>query len=216
MSKVTNLTVLQLDGSSEVVGTPTVTVLERDPEGYVSRAQGTTVPSDGDAGYAKGAIFTKTDGGASTVQYVNEGTSSSADFNLLRNPVAVEKEMATIATTGSETTYIIAPIDGKLESIDFTCADDLAANDTNYITFTVVNKGQDGSGSTAMLKAADDNTTKATGGSALTTDAKRSLILSTTASNLEVAKGDVLAVTVTATGTLANQVTLPTFVARFV
>ena len=58
--KVTNLNVLQLDGSSEVVGTPTVTVLRTDPSGKVMEAQGATLPTDGDAGYAKGACVGST------------------------------------------------------------------------------------------------------------------------------------------------------------
>jgi len=43
---------------------------------------GTTVPTDGAVGYAKGCIFIKTDGSAGTTFYVNEGTSASADFNV--------------------------------------------------------------------------------------------------------------------------------------
>lgn len=43
--------------------------------------RGTTVPSDGATGYAPGCLFIKSDGGADTTLYVNEGTAASADFN---------------------------------------------------------------------------------------------------------------------------------------
>ena len=44
---------------------------------------GKTVPSDSAAGYATGCIFIHTDGGDGTALYVNEGTSSAADFNAI-------------------------------------------------------------------------------------------------------------------------------------
>jgi len=42
---------------------------------------GTTVPTDGAAGYQTGCLFQKTDGGANTSLYVNEGSVTSCDFN---------------------------------------------------------------------------------------------------------------------------------------
>jgi len=44
---------------------------------------GTTLPTDGDAGYATGCLFQKTDGGDGSALYVNEGDETSADFNLI-------------------------------------------------------------------------------------------------------------------------------------
>jgi len=44
-------------------------------------ASGTTVPTDGTAGYTKGCPFIKTDGGAGTTLYINEGSYTSCDFN---------------------------------------------------------------------------------------------------------------------------------------
>ena len=43
--------------------------------------QGDTVPTDGDAGYAVGCIFIDTGGGVGTTLYVNEGSTTSCDFN---------------------------------------------------------------------------------------------------------------------------------------
>lgn len=42
---------------------------------------GTSVPADGTSGYQKGCIYIKTDGGAGTTLYINEGTAASCDFN---------------------------------------------------------------------------------------------------------------------------------------
>jgi hypothetical protein len=113
----------------------------------------------------------------------------------------------TIATTGAVNFTVIAPFTGIITAIDFSAKDALAAHDSNYITFTGINKGQDGLGSTATLLVGDANTTKATGGTALAANAKRSLSLHGTAANLLVTQGDRVQVIATDTGTLANAVT---------
>ena len=56
------------------------------PTPYVTgllRAYGTTVPSNGTAGYETGCLFAHTDGGAGTAVYVNEGTVASCAFRLI-------------------------------------------------------------------------------------------------------------------------------------
>ncbi len=55
----------------------------------ILEAYGTVVPVDGTAGYITGAIFKQTDGGANTSAYVNEGTSTSSDFNAVIADVPV-------------------------------------------------------------------------------------------------------------------------------
>lgn len=122
---------------------------------------------------------------------------------------------ATIATTGNTDAYVIAPETGTITSIDFSGVDALAADDTNYITFSMTNLGQLGAGSTAILAATDANTTKATGGTALAANTKRSLTLTGTAADLNVTQGDRLRIRAAATGTLANTVTFPTYCIRF-
>ncbi len=117
----------------------------------------------------------------------------------------------TIAVTGSTDEYVIVPKTGKITGIDFSGIDALAANDTNYITFSVINMGQAGGGSTALLAATDVNTTKATGGSALAANTKRSLTLHGTPANLDVVVGDRLRIRAAAAGTLANTVTKPVY-----
>jgi len=122
---------------------------------------------------------------------------------------------ATIATTGATTEYTVAPEAGSLVSAEINPLVALAKSDTNYITWTIVNLGQAGSGSTAMLAATDPNTTKNTGGTALAINTKRTLTVHGTAANLVVAQGDKISIVATATGTLANTVTVPVYILRF-
>lgn len=67
-------------GFTVKVGTPLVEVLAIDKNGMVLESRGATVPTAADAGYAKGSRFIKTDGGAGTTWYVNEGSETSASF----------------------------------------------------------------------------------------------------------------------------------------
>jgi hypothetical protein len=121
----------------------------------------------------------------------------------------------TIATTGNSDTFIVVPVSGVLSSVIFSATSALAASDTNFITFSMTNFGQAGSGSTALLAATDANTTKSTGGTALSADTRRNLTLSATAANLVVARGDRIRIRAAATGTLANTVTFPVYACSF-
>lgn len=126
---------------------------------------------------------------------------------------------ATIPTTDSNTDiYVIAPISGSLISADFSAVDALAASDTDYVTWTITNLGQAGAGTVAMLAASDANTTKATGGTAIAANTKRQLTLHGTADNTRVVEGDRLRIRVDATvaTALANTVTFPTYMLRFI
>jgi len=122
---------------------------------------------------------------------------------------------ATVATTGNTDAYVIAPFAGTMSAAMFSGVDALTANDSNYITFTIVNLGQAGSGSTAMLAATDANTTKATGGAGIAANTRRNLTVNGTAANLVVARGDRLRIRAAATGTLANTVTFPNYALVF-
>lgn len=131
-----------------------------------------------------------------------------APSNILLRP-------ATIAVaTGNNDDYIIAPISGRLISIDFSAFDALAASDTNYITWTITNLGQAGAGSVAMLAATDANTTKTTGGTAIAANTKRTLTVSATGSTAEVTEGDRLLIRAAVSGTLANTVTFPAYMLK--
>lgn len=61
--------------------TPGGVLMEIPGEGTLM-ARGTTVPTDGTTGYAKGCIFIDTNASAGSVFYVNEGTKDSCDFNV--------------------------------------------------------------------------------------------------------------------------------------
>lgn len=290
-SDVSAVTILQPVGSQKTVGSETPSVLEVDASGNILRATGTTVPTNATAGYAKSALFIKTDASTGVGGlYENIGTTSSCNFNLIGSITAGEITLArgnllvgnssgvaaaldandsgkilvgdgtdlasvavsgdatlaangaitiaagvvtrakmsaaagskvnmatsaTIATTGNTDVYLIIPETGTLTSVDFSGVDVLAANDSNYITFSITNLGQAGAGSTVMLAATDANTTKATGGTALAANTKRALTLTGTGADLSVTQGDRLRIRAAATGTLANTVTFPVYCARF-
>lgn len=139
-------------------------------------------------------------------------TKQILPFNLFGNfPIQIPLETATIATTGNTDGYFIAPISGVITEIDFSGVDALAANDTNYITFSVTNLGRAGTGNTAILSSADSNTTKATGGTAISANTVRSLIISTAINATRIIAGDRIRIRAAATGTLANTVTFPAY-----
>lgn len=71
---------LQLDGKVTTPSTTEVTVIFATPVG-VLLAQGDTIPTDAETGYAKGCIFIQTDGGIGTTVYANDGDEDSCDFN---------------------------------------------------------------------------------------------------------------------------------------
>ena len=118
---------------------------------------------------------------------------------------------ATIATTGNTDAYFIAPQSLRVLQIDFSGTDALAASDTNYITWTFTNLGQAGSDTDAILASSDANTTKSTGGSAISANTKRTLTLTSTLTDLDVIEGDRIRIRAAVTGTLANTVTFPVY-----
>ena len=73
---------LQKIGNTETPGSTEVTVLNKDASGNVTEALGTTVPSDAEAGFAKGCKFVDTNlaDGQHPV-YVNVGDEVSCNFD---------------------------------------------------------------------------------------------------------------------------------------
>jgi len=228
--QITNPPAVIMAGVSVTPGSTAVTATRFDSSENVLECFGTTVPGT-EAGFAKGCVFIKTNAGAGIVgTYENIGTTAASNFQLKSAAVAnvVRSQMstpagskiqearpATIATTGNTDIYVVVGEAGSLDSVDFSAVDALAAHDTNYVTFSITNLGQAGAGSTAMLAATDANTTKLTGGSAISANTKRSLTVHGTAGNLVVAKGDRLLVRVAAAATSANTMTFPNFCLRF-
>lgn len=144
-----------------------------------------------------------------------KNTSQIIDKDIFGNiPARVNVKGATIATTGNTDEYIIAPISGHIESVDFSGTDALATSDTNYITFSIVNLGRDGSGTTNVLSTGNENTTKTTGGSALSANTVRELTLSNASNAARVVKGDRIRIRAAVTGTLANTITNPIYMVR--
>lgn len=128
--------------------------------------------------------------------------SSSQRIKLLSSAVPTVPTAA-----GTTEVLVMVPFAGTVTAAWFAAKDALIANDTNFVTFAIKNKGQAGAGTTDVLSTAAGNTTKVTGGSALTGYKKRDLALNGTPANLVVAAGDVLAVQVVGAGTLANTLT---------
>jgi hypothetical protein len=101
-------------GVTMTPGSTPVTVLSSDSSGYVTSAKGATVPSDAEAGYAKGAKFVKTNGTVGATEYTNEGDETSCDFNAL---VTTSGDITAVvagdgltggATSGSATLDVVA------------------------------------------------------------------------------------------------------------
>lgn len=72
---------IKIDGLADTIGNTDITVIHKNGNDEVTFASGADVPADGVAGYAKGCIFIQTDGGIGSTIFINEGSSSSADFN---------------------------------------------------------------------------------------------------------------------------------------
>lgn len=121
--------------------------------------------------------------------------------------------LASLPTTGATSLYMIVPENGVLSSAYFSASTALSASDTNYLTFTLQNLGQDGSTTTAMF--ASTCHTKATLGAEIVADTKWTMTLHGTAGNLAVNAGDRLKLTATATGTLGAAITYPVFQLNF-
>jgi hypothetical protein len=62
-------------------------------------ASGTTVPTDGTAGYETGCIFQHTDGAAGTSFYINEGTATASAFAAVAALTAAQEAALTANTT---------------------------------------------------------------------------------------------------------------------
>lgn len=94
-------------------------------------------------------------------------------------------------SASSDICYIVVPFKCTLKGVYIVPKTTISKNDTDYHTFTLVNKGQAGSGSTAMLAVSDANTTKLAG-IALTAYVPNGLTVHGTAANLDCEQNDVL------------------------
>ena len=126
----------------------------------------------------------------------------------LLSAAAATKEVAislgTISATGSF--CVVCPdAAATISKVQFAAKETLAASDTNYFDFGLVNKGPTGTGTTAVVdRTAAANSTKATGGAPVNAYVRRNLTLSGTPADLNTAAGDVLELTITKTASPAN------------
>jgi hypothetical protein len=142
--------------------------------------------------------------GATTIQ---PGVVTRAKLSAPASLKTIQTTLGTIATTGTFTGYCRVPSTGTLATVGFVAASNLAANDTNYITFTCTNVTQS---KTLFANDATENT-KATGGTAITADGLRYFTLTGTTADLNVTAGDLIKIVATVTGTLANAVNSVTY-----
>lgn len=141
---------------------------------------------------------------ASDMQVV--GAVASGDLRLKLLPFFP----ATVPTAAGTTEALcIVPADGVISAVRAVFKDALAAHDTNYAEFKLINKGQAAAGTANLLATGSGvNTTKITGGVALAAYVKYECTLTGTTADLSVTKNDVLVAQVIGNGTLANTLTL--------
>lgn len=102
-----------------------VKVLLKDSDGNILKATGTTVPSDGVAGYAKGCLFIDTDVGAGTSGiYENVGTTTACNFDKFASSNTSFSDIGDAGAAGSiglttfEQTITSTKTDGDMITID--------------------------------------------------------------------------------------------------
>lgn len=111
----------------------------------------------------------------------------------------IEGDVGPQATAGDPQDQVIgeAPFAGTVTGVSITPEAALTADASNFRTFRLVNKGQDGSGTTVVASFATDTVTT----DDLVAFDEKALPLSGTAANLEVADGDILVADETTDGT---------------
>lgn len=115
MSKIFNRS-LKITGEVRKIGTPSVREILVDKDGKTMFATGVTVPTDGDAGYAKGCIFVDTDASANAVFFVNEGSATSADFNVAAGEAAAATVYSSIGDPSANGSIAMAGYTGTYTS----------------------------------------------------------------------------------------------------
>jgi len=81
---ISEVTIIRKKGATKTVGAETPIVDSVDSSNNITESHGTVVPTNGTAGYAKSALFRKTDAADGTQGlYENIGTTASSNFNLI-------------------------------------------------------------------------------------------------------------------------------------
>lgn len=96
--------ILQLLGAVRTINSQSIRVVEEDENGKVTRCRGTVTVTDGGAGYAVGCLYFKTDGSIGSVAYINEGSTTSCDFNVIESSASnITSVTASTGLTGGGT-----------------------------------------------------------------------------------------------------------------
>lgn len=103
-------------------------------------------------------------------------------------------------------------VEWVLTAANMVCSSNLATNNSNYVSLLLKNLSNS---SADMFSTADSNTTKTTGGSALTANTKRTVVLSSSEAAKTATGGAVLQFSTKGTGTLANAVNNVTYTLTF-
>lgn len=107
--QATSYNAVQLEGVTVAPGATTVTATLVTPAGNISRGLGTTVPTDGEAGYGVGCYFIKSNGTLGNVSYVNEGTATACAFRpFSTGGVSSHPSKAAINATATATAAQVA------------------------------------------------------------------------------------------------------------
>lgn len=191
--------------------------LEMDGSNKVLLASGTTVPTNGTSGYAKGCVFIKTDNATGICgRYENIGTSASCQFRIIGSHVVESNSLTAVATTGTTTVYVTVPATSRVTAISFAGTTGMATSSTNYINFNVVNLGQAGAGTNVLTHGScTTKGTNAGGLGTLGTNTTYPLTLTTDTGTLSVSKNDRLKLDAGVTGTLSNTITNPSWILTF-
>ena len=127
-----------------------------------------------------------------------EGAATADKLSIVANSRPVIVPLGTVSANTSQVAFV-APTAGSLKAAKIVTKDAVAANDTNYWTFTLTNKGAAGAGTDKIVEM----TTEATDGTGL--EAYVALDLGTlNEAHKVLAAGDVVLFTAAATGTATN------------
>lgn len=121
---------------------------------------------------------------------------------------AITADIGTLSATGTKA-LILPPYAGVVTGAKLFVTTTLAAHADNHWTFTMVNKGAAGTGTTAVLAATSANSTDANAspaGFSLTNYVAQALTLTSTAADLVTAASDVLEFTATKAASASNLV----------
>lgn len=188
--------------------------LQMDSSNKVLLASGTTVPTNGTAGYAKGCVFIDTDTATGICgRYENIGTSASCQFRVIGNHVIEYNTATSIAASGTTSVYVTAPSSSNLTNVSLAGSQGFGSSSTSYFTFQITNLGQDGAGATSMLSGSSTTKPPANGGlGTFGTDTPFSLTLAST--GLGVTVKDRLRLDAVVTGTV-TVITNPSWILTF-